>query len=124
MKSIMLTFMLVFVVMLFTSILECIGFLKSTIVNQFICASFLGCNADYEGVRIYTGKAELVARILLDKGLVTMAESYSTAIKAAVPDVKSLIPSHTLTLRTALHSQKFTYSKCILFRIDLKVASF
>jgi len=71
-------------------------------VNQFVCASHLGRNSDYEGVRLYTGKGELLARFLLEKYFVTMAESYTTASKAVVPDVKSLIPSHTLMLRTAL----------------------
>ena len=79
----------------------CIRFLKTNMVNQFVCASHLGHNSDYEGVRLYTGKGELVARILVDKGLVTMADSYSEAIKASVPDVKTLIPSHAPTLKTS-----------------------
>ena len=71
-------------------------------VNQFVCASLLGVNADYEGVRLYTGNGELVAKILVEKGLATGALSYITAIKADVPDVRSLIPSHTPTLRSDL----------------------
>ena len=71
-------------------------------MNQFVCASLLGYNSDYEGVRLYTDKGELIARILVDNGIATKATSYSTAINAAVPAFKSLIPSDTSTLRTAL----------------------
>jgi len=80
-----------------------IKFLKTNMMNQFVYASFLGCCSDYEGVRLYTGEGELVARILVDNGLGNIAESYSTAIKAAVPDIKSLIrPFHTPTMKNEL----------------------
>ena len=76
-------------------------------MNQFVCASLLGYISDYEGVRLYTDKGKLIARILVDNGLATKATSYLTAINAAVPAVESLIPSDASTLRTALAAPSF-----------------
>ena len=70
-------------------------------VNQFVCAVPLGRTQDYEGVRLYTGLGQLVATILVEKNLVATAETYTLACKDAVPDVKSLIPSHNVSLSTA-----------------------
>ena len=70
----------------------CIRFLKTNMVNQFVCASHLGHNSDYEGVRLYTGKGELVARILVDKGLATMADSYSFPKASSLPAILPINP--------------------------------
>ena len=76
-------------------------------VNKYVLASHLG----HTFARVYTGEKELVARILVDKGLATMADSYSEAINASVPDVPTLDSSQTPTLKTAfLHKNVWDVS--------------
>ena len=80
----------------------CFHFLKTSMVNKFVCAVPLGRTQDYEGVRLYTGLGQLVATILVEKHLVATAETYLKACEDLVPDVKSLIPSSVIDLTDSL----------------------
>ena len=57
-------------------------------VNKYVLASHLGHNL----VRVYTGEKELVARILVDKGLATMVDSYSFPKASSLPAILPINP--------------------------------
>ena len=66
----------------------CISFLETIMVNKYVLASHLGHNL----VRVYTGEKELFARILVDKGLATMADSYSFPKASSLPAILPVDP--------------------------------
>ena len=70
-------------------------------VNHTFSASPLGLIEDCEIVRLHTAKGDLLAKILLEKNLVEVGDTYSTAYSVSVPDIKSLIPPPNL-LKKAL----------------------
>lgn len=77
----------------FTILDICSHFLKLNFVNCTAYAIHLGFIKDYEGIRLYSGNGELVARVLYKRNLVTIAETYYEACKKPTPNIKSFLDS-------------------------------